>query len=155
MQEPMPSRVSRLIAGGVSGFFLALIGLAVAAPLFNSELLYHFFSAACHQISARCYSVENQPVALCVRCLWIYAGLGLGHLFFAFIRLDEGNSPALLFLSIGLMAGDVAMETLGFYHSLPIVRSATGFLFGFGCSRFVLRGLTQLCLRTEIKQAPV
>jgi uncharacterized membrane protein len=144
-----------LIAVGVCGFFLALIGLAVAAPLFNSELIYHFFSAACHQISDRCYSVENRPMALCVRCLWIYAGLGLGHLFFAFIRLDEGNSRALLFLGIGLMAGDVAMETLGFYHSLPIVRSVTGFLFGFGCSSLVLRGLTQLCLRTEIKQAPV
>lgn len=151
----MASRVSRLVAAGVCGFFLALIGLAVAAPLFNSDLLYHFFSPACHQIPARCYSVENQPVALCVRCLWIYAGLGLGHLFFAFIRLEERNSLTLLFVSIGLMAGDAAMETLDFYHSLPIVRSATGFLFGFSCSSIVLKGLTQLCLRTEIKHAPV
>jgi len=151
----MASHVSRLIAVGVCSFFLALIGLAVAAPLLNSELLYHFFSPACHQISARCYSVENQPVALCVRCLWIYAGLGLGPLFFAFIRLKERNWRVLLFVSIGLMAGDVTLETLGFYHSLSIVRSATGFLFGFSCSSFVLKGLTQLCLRTEIKHAPV
>jgi hypothetical protein len=49
-----------------------LLGAAVAAPLF--PVFYVAFSAACHQVPERCFSLHGVPLALCARCCGLYTG---------------------------------------------------------------------------------
>jgi uncharacterized membrane protein len=128
----------------MAGVFLAVTLLALAAPCLCQGWLYQFFAAACHQMPGRCYSFDGHPTALCVRCLWLYFGLGLGHAVFCGWRLSEGNARKLLSASAGLLLADVAFESLRLHPDLPFVRAVTGLLFGFACSWFTLRGLTEL-----------
>ena len=69
--------VSRRVGWGMAGVLLAVTLAALAAPWLRQGWLYQFFSTACHQMPGRCYSFDGHPTALCVRCLWLYLGLGL------------------------------------------------------------------------------
>ena len=136
--------VSRRVGWGMAGVLLAVTLAALAAPWLRQGWLYQFFSAACHQTPGRCYSFDGHPTALCVRCLWLYLGLGLGHAVFCECRLGERAGRRLLLASAGLLLADVAFESLRLHPDLPFVRAATGLLFGFACSWFTLRGLSEL-----------
>jgi uncharacterized membrane protein len=144
---------TRRIGWLAAAFFFTWTGLALMAALPGHEWLHQLFLTVCHQIPERSYSISGHPVGLCVRCLWIYIGLGLGHLVFACFCLDlsEKNSLRLLAGTVLLMAADVGLEALGIYHNWPLPRALTGGLFGFACSWFTLRGLSELYLSTRIK----
>ena len=139
-----PGTVSRRVAWVMAGVLLGLTLLALAGPWIGQPWLYQFFSVACHQMPDRCYSFDGHPTALCVRCLWLYFGLAVGHAVFGEWRLGEGAARRLLLASGGLLLADVALGLLRLRPDLPSVRAATGLLFGVACSWFTLRGLTEL-----------
>ena len=141
LQDPL---VSRRVGWTMAGALTVLVGLALAAPGLGMEWPYDFCSAACHQRPERCYGYDGHPMALCVRCLWLYGGLALGHALFCEWRLCEPNARKLLLVSLGLLLVDVASEALGLRADSSTVRALTGLLAGLACSWYTLRGLTEL-----------
>jgi uncharacterized membrane protein len=125
---------------------LLLILLALAP---GTDLIRQFFAAGCHQQPGRCYVIAGHPAALCVRCLWLYFGLAIGHMVFTWAPLREKGAIRLLGCAVVLLLADVGAESLHFYHDWRALRASTGFFFGFGCAWFSLQGLAELLIRPD------
>jgi len=69
-------------------------------------------------------------VAVCFRCLGIYAGLFLGCLFYRQPASGGMPKPHLLLAAAFPMAADVLLESLGIYQGSNWLRLATGLVFG-------------------------
>jgi uncharacterized membrane protein len=144
MQEEAPYPCSKSVAWSVSGFLILWTALSLAAALPGREWLRPLFAAGCHQIPERCYSIGGHPAGLCVRCVWIYLGMALGHPLFTIVRMKEGRALRMVILAALLIVADVALETAGVYNNWKVLRSLTGAFFGTTCSWFTLRGLSEL-----------
>ncbi|MDB6109791.1 MAG: putative rane protein [Pedosphaera sp.] len=150
MEKVLTAHASR-IAWLIFGFFIIWSGLAVAAALPGGSWLHRLFSPTCHQAPERCYEFMGHPIGLCVRCLFIYLGLALGHPVFARWQLSEKNSLRLLGTAGFLVVADVLLESMGLYDNCKSTRAVTGGLFGFACAWFTLRGLSELSFNPEPK----
>jgi uncharacterized membrane protein len=104
----------------------------LAAPLLASThpmaalLLRDFFSHLCHQNQARSFMLEGAPIAVCVRCLGIYAGVALSTL----KSVGKQLSLNLLFSAILLNLIDACAETLRWHADLPFPRFLLGLSLG-------------------------
>jgi uncharacterized membrane protein len=110
-----------------------LLCLAVAPPLLRAHgdalaslAIAAFFSRLCHQQAARSLLLFGTPVAVCARCLGIYAGATLGSL----LRLKHPAALRLLGFAVALNAIDVAAESCGLHGNLPLMRLALGGALG-------------------------
>ena len=121
---------------------LALMALAMtplAAPLLAADhpltalLIRGFFSRLCHQDPGRSFLVAGSPVAVCVRCLGIYCGVGLG----ALLRWGKATATRLLALAMMLNLLDVASAALHWHGNLPITRLLLGLMLGVGVGAFL------------------
>lgn len=120
-----------------------------------SGLLYAVFAPTCHQIPSRCFYAFGNPVAVCARCLGIYAGFFLGTLLYPMAR---GLSPSavpkaktFLLLSAPIVA-DTAGNMLGLWMSVHWLRLVTGVVWGSILPFYFLAGLTDLILRSKQKK---
>ncbi len=123
-----------------------LIGLLVAlnvlnwlAPVLSSSGnalaqyigagIYFLLDPICHQLPDRCLFIRHLPMALCVRCTFIYLGALLGLLvLFRQKRLRLNGLIAygvLLFVVL-----EIVTEKLGLYVNWPALRGLSGFLTG-------------------------
>ena len=84
--------------------------------------VFAFFSKVCHQRLERSFVLFGAPVAVCVRCMGVYAGAALGSL----MRLDA--RPALRFFGAALALNclDVAAESAGLHGNMPLLRLLIG-----------------------------
>ncbi len=117
----------RAVVGGVVGSILVLIVLAPLLARSGSLAafpVYAGFSWICHQDPARSWHLGAWPLAVCVRCLGIYAGALGGAL--AGMRF----SRLWLLLALALLSLQWTVETAGWTHPLPWARLATGLLAG-------------------------
>ncbi len=131
--------------------WLAAIFLAPALAARGSagaaRLLYAAFSPTCHQIPGRCFAFHGQPLAVCGRCLGIYAGFAAGLVLYPFVRgFSRLVLPsARLFILMTLpMAVDGAAGLLGVWASPIGVRFATGVVWGTVLPFFFLTGVADL-----------
>ncbi len=130
MKLAAPNRVffaaSALLALAVAPAWLASHGGFLA-----SEAIFAFFSKLCHQRPERSFIFFGAPVAVCVRCLGIYAGAALGSL------LRVNNRAAIRALGAALMLNcvDIALELLHVHGNLPLLRLLIGGALGIaaGC----------------------
>ncbi len=133
-------------------FALALTPLA--APLlapshpFFALLIRSFFSRLCHQDPSRSFVIEGSPAAVCVRCLGIYCGVGLGLL----LRLVEAPARRLLAVALVLNLLDVASATLHWHGNLPLPRFLLGMMLGAGAGAVLFSPLGRL--RVALKSCP-
>ena len=88
----------------------------------------HFFAAVCHQRDERSFWILGAPMAVCVRCLGVYAGAAVG----SFLRLRDGVAARLLSFALALNLLDVAAESAGLHGSQPWLRLALGAALGLG-----------------------
>ncbi len=92
--------------------------------------IYFLLDPICHQLPDRCLRIEHIPMALCVRCTFIYLGafLGLIVLFWQkHLRLKTA-----LAVGVGIfVGGEILLEKFGMYSNWPILRGVSGFLSGF------------------------
>jgi uncharacterized membrane protein len=122
-------------------FLLALTPLA--APLLASThpiaalILHDFFSHLCHQNPARSFLLQGVPIAVCVRCLGIYAGVALSTL----KSLKKPLPLNLLLVTISLNLLDVAAESLGWHGDLPLPRFLLGLSLGLATGLILFRSL--------------
>ncbi len=140
------SRALRILYLTIGGGCVLLVGVAVAAPVYQSvigppagEAAYSLLGAICHQYPSRSFWLTDRPTALCVRCIGGYVGLGVAPLLFA--RLRSVSAAKRLGLGIGLFAfglADPIAQIVLNYDSLIVTRFSTGLLGGIGVAVLIL-----------------
>lgn len=147
----MPSAARIKTAGWLAAVAaaLVLVGLAALPPLVGEGLraaLMHGFAAVCHQMPERSLHVDGVPLAVCHRCLGIYAGVLLGALVFPLMPrgLLRGRRAGVLLVLCGLpTAADWAVDVLDLWANTPVSRMTTGALFGVAAGLLLARALGQ------------
>src|SRR5512136_1552016 len=82
-------RVYFLTAAGTALWLAAIFlapWLAAKGATGPARVLYALFRPLCHQIANRCFMLAGHPLAVCGRCLGIYAGFAMGLAFYPFVR---------------------------------------------------------------------
>ena len=140
----MAFRRGNWIGFGITGFCFAVLGLAIFSVQYGSMISDPFFGRLCHQFNDRCYHINGVALPICVRCVWIYLGMAIGHSLFLFWKPESRRITRALVGVIALMFIDVMFERVGVYNNLFWTRALTGFLFGLIVSHFTLLGLREL-----------
>jgi uncharacterized membrane protein len=126
------------------GAAASVILLGASSPPFlpaeGRALVMHAFAPVCHQLPGRSPVLDGVQLAVCDRCLGIYAGVVLGVLTLAggrrlWARL-RGVGRFVLLGSLVPLALDWAGPLLGLWPNGPLSRAATGLLFGAVAASF-------------------
>lgn len=120
-----------------------------------ARFIYAVFSSVCHQIPDRCFVFQGHPLAVCGRCLGIYAGFAAGLVLYPLVRgfSRPALPPARIFLLLTLpMAVDAAVGILGVWVSPIGFRFATGLAWGTLLPFYLVTGISDL-LSTRNKRA--
>jgi uncharacterized membrane protein len=115
-----------------------------AAPFF-----YAIFAPVCHQIPSRCFYFHGFPLAVCGRCLGIYAGFFGGLAAYPVVRgfRKIALPPVRLFVLLSLPAAiDFAGGLAGVWRSPIWVRFGAGFVWGVLLPYYFLTGVCELLL---------
>jgi uncharacterized membrane protein len=139
----------------LAGIFL-WIGTIFLAPYLAKEsspfagFIYALFSPTCHQIPSRCFFVFGHPLAVCARCLGIYAGFLAGTLIYPFLK--GFFSPSLprikYFISVSIpILLDTAANLFGIWKSTDWFRFLTGLIFGVILPFYFLAGFSDYFIR--------
>jgi len=140
----------------------ALIWLAtiVAAPWLGSRsnalapFIYACFAPVCHQIPERSFTLFGFPLAVCARCLGIYAGFCAGMILYPIRRGFSGvrlPKTALFLMISAPIVLDAAANVFGFWDSSNLVRFSLGLLWGSILPFYFMTGLGELALRAGKK----
>jgi uncharacterized membrane protein len=128
-----------LLAGSVSVLLLAV--LPPALPEGGRAALMQAFAPVCHQLPARSPHLGGTPLAVCDRCLGIYAGLALGIAGVwaaGGLWRRAGRADGLVLLAAAVpMGADWIGPLLGLWANTPWSRSTTGLLFGLAAGSFL------------------
>jgi len=99
--------------------------------------IYFLLDPACHQQPDRSFFINGLPMALCVRCTFIYLGMLIGLLLLMIkkqFRLPEFIFiPFLIFLLL-----EVGTESVGVYSNYKLLRSISGLISGILLILFLL-----------------
>lgn len=138
----------------VTALAVVAVGLTVLAPLARAgghpvvaAVVYKIFSAACHQIPGRSFHVEGFPLAVCARCLGLYAGGLAGLLLYPAVRpLARTRAPwrGWLLLASAPTAVDFAVGFLGLWENTHWSRLLTALPAGAACAFYVVPALAEL-----------
>ncbi len=117
-------------------FLVAAFGVPLAQAGGMDWLARPFFDfchLVCVQDPSHSFYIEGHQMAVCERCLAIYAALGLAGLLFHLVRY---RLRPIKFWQYGLLAFPLAVDgftqLFGWRQSTWELRLATGFLFGLG-----------------------
>lgn len=134
------------------------IALIFLAPYLESQssmlakFIYAVFAPTCHQIPSRCIHVLGYPLAVCARCLGIYAGFFWGMIIFPFIKgFSDPSLPrarAIILISIPI-AVDAAGNFMGIWMSSTWTRFITGAVWGIILPFYFLAGIADYFLRQK------
>ena len=114
-----------------------------------ARALYAVFSPICHQLPDRCFTLHGFSLAVCGRCLGIYAGFAAGIALYPWIRGFSRlalPSAGVFGLSILPMAVDGLAGVLGIWESPIGARFATGFVWGTVLPFYFVPGVADLVL---------
>jgi uncharacterized membrane protein len=126
----------------------AVLGLAVLPPFVPEAwqaVLMHAFSGVCHQLPDRSPHWAGEAIAVCDRCLGIYAGLLLGiagsGLTHTLLRKVHGYAPWFLGAILVPLGVDWLGPVLGWWSNTPLSRGITGALVGLGAGALIVAAL--------------
>lgn len=138
--------VSAIILGGA---FLAPLGLS-SCPSF-SRFIYLLYSPLCHQRPERSYFLSGHQLAVCSRCVGIYAGFFMSVLIYPSlslaIRSRITSRPLAIILMATPMGVDVFFTLLKVWNSPLILRTITGFIWSAILPLFWFKALDDLFAR--------
>jgi uncharacterized membrane protein len=145
-------RVYAFTIAGTLGWLAAIF----LAPYLQSRaagraaaVLYALFAPVCHQIPGRSFFFRGFPLAVCGRCLGIYAGFLGGLALYPFLRgfSQLALPPTRLFLALSLPIGiDGAGEGLRLWSTPIGLRFATGIVWGLLLPFFFVTGVSELLI---------
>jgi len=151
--------IRRLYAATLGGVGLWL-GAIVAAPYLRSRgsgigpLLYACFSPICHQRPERSFFAFGYPLAVCARCCGIYLGALAGILTYPFVRgFDALRLPKVRTLAVvsAPIIFDTAANFLGVWNTGPVLRLATGLIWGSLLPFYFMTGVGELLVSLKMK----
>jgi uncharacterized membrane protein len=131
------------------------LGIIFLAPYLKSQqsgwniLFYSVLSPICHQVPSRSFFLLGYPLAVCGRCLGIYAGFFIGVLIYPFLK-DLSNTTLPKTKTFILFSFPVVIDTLGNFlrvwmtPNLP--RFIIGFLWGLMLPFYFIPGITDFFL---------
>jgi uncharacterized membrane protein len=132
----------------------ALVGLVFAAPLLAAAGnglagfgVYRVFAALCHQRAERSFWLAGQPLAVCARCLGVYAGFAACLLLYPLARpLRRTAAPAPRWLALALLpaALDLLLDFAGLWQNTHWSRALTGAVAGAVAVFYVVPGLVDV-----------
>jgi uncharacterized membrane protein len=132
------------IAGIVSEPLIRAAGGGDSALLW---LLGTTYGRVCHQIDDRSFHIAGHPLAVCSRCLGLYAGYLAGLIVYPFARsLTQTELPQRSWLIVALapIAVDVGGGFLGIFENTLASRALTGLIAGAAGAFYTLPGLVSL-----------
>jgi len=153
--SPDPRTVRAVYGATVAGTVLWLAAILLAPWLAGrgadgaARIVYEVFAPVCHQDPQRCFALGGHPLAVCGRCLGIYAGFAAGLILYPFVR---GFSRLALprarvfVLSILPLALDGVAGVLGLWRSPIEVRFLTGLAWGAILPLYFVTGVADLVL---------
>lgn len=150
---PGPRTVRRIWLLTVCGAALWLAGIFLAPWLAArgaggaSRIVYALYAPVCHQIPGRSFRLHGHPLAVCGRCLGIYAGFAAGLLVYPLVRgFSRTDLPrARLFVLLTMpLAIDGLAGLLGIWRSPIGLRFATGLVWGVLLPCYLVAGLADL-----------
>lgn len=112
-----------------------------------SEGIYSFYGKSCHQLDSRSHHLFEHKLGVCSRCTSIYFAFLLGVIIYPFIRkLSNIDLPSLfwLFIPVGLMLIDVALDLLDIQKNSFLTRDITGAIIGIVLPFFIIPGTTRV-----------
>jgi uncharacterized membrane protein len=134
-RSPFPTR-AWLVGIGLLG---AMVSIAILPPFVSPSLravVMEGFSSVCHQLPGRSPHLHGVPLAVCDRCLGIYVGLVLGSGATRWGREGWRRVRTWGLFPLAMVLVPVAIDwgapVLGLWESVPLSRSLTGLLAGFG-----------------------
>lgn len=140
---------------------VSVLVLIVGAPLAAANgyrgaalVLYRGFSVLCHQLPERSYFIAEHKLAVCSRCMGLYAGFALTLLLYPLIRpLRTTSWPRREWLILAAlpMAIDFGLTFVGIWENTHTTRLLTGLLLGGASVFYVMPGLMELSLRNPWK----
>jgi uncharacterized membrane protein len=151
--------ILQLYAATLAGVGLWL-GAIVAAPYLRSRgsgiapFLYACFSPICHQRPERSFFAFGYPLAVCARCSGIYLGALVGILAYPFVRgFDALRLPKARTLAVfsALIICDTAANVLGLWNTGPLLRLATGLIWGSLLPFYFMTGVGELLASAKRK----
>ncbi len=128
-----------------------VLALALLPPVVNPAArmwLMTGFSAVCHQLPDRSLHVHGIALAVCSRCIGIYAGLLVGGLTMPFVaRWDTWlwrRNTLLLVVAVVVPAIDWLAGILSVWESGHVTRLLTGAAFGLISGYFLARAASRI-----------
>jgi uncharacterized membrane protein len=158
--DPRSVRTVYLLTAAGTAVWLAAVfaapWLAGRGAFGAARFLYSVFSPVCHQIPSRCFVLQGYPLAVCGRCLGIYAGFAAGLALYPFVR--GFSRPALpKALTLLLMTGPIALDATagiaGVWSSPIAVRFATGFVWGILLPFYFIAGVSDFLATRKVRAA--
>lgn len=99
--------------------------------------IYFLLDPACHQQPDRSFFINGLPMALCVRCTFIYLGMLIGLLILLFKK--ELHLPEFVFVSFLIfLILEIGSEVIGLYSNFKLLRSISGLASGILLIIFLL-----------------
>jgi uncharacterized membrane protein len=102
-------RLIRWLSAGLGVYALALLLLALSPPLLAKFHYYALFDGVmalflgnCHQQASRSFWIYGYPLAVCCRCLGIYAGVALGC-YHSVFKQSHFKKEWLVLLMLGIL----------------------------------------------------
>lgn len=148
------SRSVRTVWALTMGGAIIWLGLVFLAPWLAAKgesglarIVYAVFAPLCHQRSDRCFILAGHPLAVCGRCLGIYAGFLAGLVFYPLVRGFSRLAlpgPRLFLLATLPLALDGLAGVLGVWESPIGVRLATGLVWGSLLPFYFVTGMADL-----------
>jgi uncharacterized membrane protein len=148
------ARSVRTVWGLTMAGAIVWLGLIFLAPWLAARgdagvarIVYALFAPVCHQRPERCFLLAGQPLAVCGRCLGIYAGFLAGLLLYPLVRGFSRLAlpgPRLFILATLPLALDGLAGLVGVWHSPIGLRLVTGLVWGALLPFYFVTGLADL-----------
>ncbi|ARA91853.1 MAG: DUF2085 domain-containing protein [Bacteroidetes bacterium] len=129
---------------------LLLVGVIVAPPFLPPEIrrwVMAGFRVVCHQLPSRSFHIDGVPLAVCHRCLGIYAAMPVAVLAFAWFGAGrpvlDRYAPYVLAASLLPLSIDWLGDVLGWWTNTPASRTITGGLFGLAAGYYLMQAVAR------------
>jgi uncharacterized membrane protein len=150
-------RTARAAWAAAAGVAAAGVGLVLLAPLLRAEgwpllslAVYKGFAGACHQMPERSFHLRGFPLAVCARCLGLYAGCLAGVVAYPLARgLARTEVPrrAWLLLAAVPTSIDFLLGVTGLWENTHWSRFLTALVLGAAAAFYVVPGVVELASR--------
>ncbi len=133
---------------------LVLVGVIVSPPFLPPEVrrwVMAGFRVVCHQLPSRSFQIDGVPLAVCHRCLGIYAAMPVAVLAFAWFGAGrpvlDRYAPCVLAASLLPLSIDWLGDVLGWWANTPASRTITGGLFGLAAGHYLMQAVARAAWR--------